>query len=484
MGDVEHGKNLIYELSHQVQDLRNIFDFAVKFQYRNLNTYIHPDYKGNKEVKFVKRFEETALTPLQFKELLNYAREVKFKTVCTPFDQYSVDLLEEHQYDFLKIASCALTDWPLLERVSKTQLPIIASTAGSTFDDIDKVVTFLNNRNKNLTLMHCVAKYPTANADLELSQIDVLKNKYNGIPIGYSTHESPNNFLAVAISIAKGVRIFEKHVGLKTGKHSVNAYSASPEEVRTWLLSAKAAFEMCGIESSRYVISKNEISELCSLRRACFVTRDIKPGEYVYESDILLAIPSVDGQMLANDLSKYTEIRAQKPLKKGARLMHSDVTLNNKRERITKILDGVKSMLKRANVVVNQRLEMEISHHYGLEKFHEFGATIINFINREYCKKIIIILSGQTHPEQFHKMKEETFHVLYGEVNMVLNGVSSKFCAGDIVTIEKGVKHQFSSLKGAVIEEISSTHYKDDSYYTDETISNHKNRKTILTYWM
>ena len=47
-----------------------------------------------------------------------------------------------------------------------------------------------------------------------------------------------------------------------------------------------------------------------------------------------------------------------------------------------------------------------------------------------------------------------------------------------------GVRHEFSSENGSIVEEISSTHYKDDSYYTDPAIMENKQRKTLLTYWM
>ena len=40
------------------------------------------------------------------------------------------------------------------------------------------------------------------------------------------------------------------------------------------------------------------------------------------------------------------------------------------------------------------------------------------------------------------------------------------------------------SKEGCVIEEVSSTHYVDDSYYTDETITENENRKTIINYWV
>jgi hypothetical protein len=55
---------------------------------------------------------------------------------------------------------------------------------------------------------------------------------------------------------------------------------------------------------------------------------------------------------------------------------------------------------------------------------------------------------------------------------------------GDLVTVNRGVRHLFRTATGVVFEEISSTHFKDDSYYTDESIAANRNRKTYLTYWM
>jgi N-acetylneuraminate synthase len=127
---------------------------------------------------------------------------------------------------------------------------------------------------------------------------------------------------------------------------------------------------------------------------------------------------------------------------------------------------------------------LEISHHYGLDKFYETGITMITVVNREYCKKLIIVLPNQTHPEQYHKEKEETFVVLHGEVELCLNGSVQTLKKGDVITIEKQIRHEFTTKTGCIIEEVSSTHYLNDSYYTDETIAQNKDRKTFVTYWL
>ena len=198
------------------------------------------------------------------------------------------------------------------------------------------------------------------------------------------------------------------------------------------------------------------------------------------------AWPPQEEQILANDMSKYTHFVAQKSFKPNEAIFSADKQTQKveTREKVWDIVQNVKAFLSRSNVVYPGKAELEISHHYGIEHFYEVGITMITVVNREYCKKLIIALPGQSHPEQYHKLKEETFVVLHGTVELSLNGEPQTYEKGDVITIEPDVRHKFKTLGGCVIEEVSSTHYKSDSYYTDETINSNKNRKTFITHWM
>ncbi len=482
MGDVEHGLRIIREFYEICKDYD--FQFAFKFQFRHLDTFIHPDYKNRFDFKYIKRFSETRLSPDDFKKLKQEVDNLGFISICTPFDEKSVDLIEELNFDIIKVASCSFTDWPLLERIVKTDKPIIASTAGVSLEDIDKVVSFFEHRNKKFALMHCVAEYPTKKENLHLNQIDLLKKRYPNIPVGYSTHEHPENYDSIKIAIAKGATIFEKHVGIETDKYKLNQYSAKPEQVKKWLDSAKATFEMCGVSETRYPFTEDELRSLHGLRRGVFALRDIKTGEKITQKDIFLAIPLLEKHLTANDLSKYADITALNDIKKNAPILLDQIRIVNNRDRIYEIVQKVKALIKESKVVVPGKAELEISHHYGIDKFEEYGMTMITVVNRDYCKKLLILLPGQKNPEHYHKMKDETFHVLYGTIEITLDDEQKKFTVGDVIVVEKGVKHSLMTKTGAIVEEISSTHYKEDSFYTDQAIMQNKNRKTLITYWM
>lgn len=481
MGSLEHGLRVIRELHKACKDYP--FSVGFKLQYRQLDTFIHPDYQKRFEFKYVKRFSETRLEKHEFKALKDEMKYLNFIAVCTPFDEASVDLVEEHDFDVIKIASCSCTDWPLVERIVKTDKPVIISTAGVGWDDLDRVVSFFDHREKDFALMHCVAEYPTLATQLELNQIDLLQKRYPHVVVGYSTHEVPDNMVAVQLAIAKGARIFEKHVGVETGNYALNDYSASPAQIVAWLDAAMQAYEMCGVKDERKAFSDREIESLISLRRGVFVKRAIGKGEKIKEADLFYAIPTLTDQVTANDLSKYVEYYAESDIAEKAPMLNSQVRKKDLRGQVYEILQDVKKILRESHVSIPPKVDLEVSHHYGIDHFPHYGITMATIVNREYCKKLIVILPGQAHPEQFHKIKEETFHVLHGNVWVNVDGQEKRISRGDVVIIERGMKHSFGSDTGAVIEEISSNHAGEDSYYTDSRIMQNTDRKTLLTYW-
>jgi len=482
MGSLDHGLQIIRDIHSICKDFP--YKFGFKLQYRDLDTFIHPDFKNRMDVKYIKRFSETRLTENQFKQLKDEMTTLGFITVCTPFDEPSVDLIEKHEFDIIKVASCSFTDWPLLEHIVKTNKPIIASTAGVDLEDIDKVVSFFEHRNKEFAIMHCVASYPTPENHLQLNQIDLFKQRYPAIKIGYSTHESPTNIDSIKIAIAKGATIFEKHVGVQNTVNPLNDYSATPEQIRLWLESAQKTFDMSGIHDMRPTFSEEDIGSLKSLRRGAFAKTALLKGKKVDMSSVFLAMPNSEGQITANDMSKYTSLVPNSEIKVNAPLLLLNIIKTEQRDKIYSIVKRVKEFLNKTHVVVPPQVDLEISHHYGVARFEEYGLTMMTVVNRDYCKKLIILLPKQKHPEQHHKQKEETFHILHGSAMISLDGTVREYHKGDVVIIERGMKHSFETDAGVIIEEISSTHSANDSFYTDPTIAENENRKTLLTYWL
>ena len=55
---------------------------------------------------------------------------------------------------------------------------------------------------------------------------------------------------------------------------------------------------------------------------------------------------------------------------------------------------------------------------------------------------------------------------------------------GDLFLVEPNHWHKFSTMHGVIFEEISTTHYNDDSFYQDEAIQKlpREERKTKVVF--
>lgn len=480
-GSVEHGQCVINEMADAaaMAGVRA----AIKLQFRELDSFIHPAYKSSTTNKHIPRFLSTRLSEEQFSELVAETRRRNLITMCTPFDEASVDQINRLGIEVIKIGSCSAQDWPLLEKVAATGKPVICSTGGLTIKDIDKIVSFFQKRAVHFALMHCVAIYPMPNDQAHLNQIELLRNRYPGVTIGFSTHEAPDNYLTVALAYAKGARIFEKHVGLPTDTITLNAYSANPGQVRQWLKAWRQAVEACGPEDERVILDQ-ERRDLLSLMRGVYVKKEIWRGAVIKPTDIFFAIPLQEGQLTSGrfceGLVADRNYLPNEPLSDSLRSM-----VQTKKEIIYHSIHAVRGLLNSARIPVGHDFQVELSHHYGVERFQSIGCTIIECINREYAKKIIVQLPGQWNPEHYHKRKDETFHVLQGTVAVVIDGREKLLEPGDTLWVPRGVLHGFGTKTGAIIEEISTTSFNEDSFYADKTIVAlaRDERKTRLLNW-
>ncbi len=481
-GSVEHGTNVIRAMGEVAK--KNGARAGLKFQFRQLDSFVHPAHQKDSDNKHIPRFLSTRLGRKEYDILQEEVRKAGMLTICTPFDEESVDMIVDMEFDILKIASCSATDWPLLEKAAESNLPVICSTGGLELSQVDDLYSFFQHRGVDFAFMHCVSIYPTPSEHLQLNQIDLFLRRYPDIRVGWSTHEDQDATGPVQIAYAKGARLFERHVGIETGDIKLNAYSSTPEQADHWLAALNEARTMCG-STARPPATGTETDALLSLQRGVFARDVIPAGTDVTEDMVYFAMPIGDGQLASGQFRPG--IRTEADILADAPLALTTVSLPPEAPDrvIKKAIHEIKAMLHEAGVHLNTDFHIEYSHHYGVEKFHEIGAVLIDIVNREYCKKIIVQLPGQVHPQHYHKLKEETFQVLSGVLNLVIEGRKRVLHPGDTCLIQPGMWHGFWTETGCVFEEISTRHYNDDSYYKDKTINEMKrsDRKTVVNHW-
>jgi sialic acid synthase SpsE len=300
LGSVERGLRIIHEFA-QVVRFNNV-RATIKLQFRDVGSFVHKDYLQSSE-RYIAKTLRTALTDDEYGTLVKAIRQAGCIPTATPFDERSVDLCVELGLPILKVASSDLNDWILLEKIAKTKKPVVISTGGSSLKDLDDVVTFFANRNIPLGINHCVSIYPSEDSELELNQIDFLRNRYPNNTIGLSTHEYSDWKDSMLIAYAKGARTFERHIDTDSDGTKVSPYCSLPHQIDEWFKAFHKAKAMCGAPGTqKRMPPKKETEYLDALVRGVYAKRDLPEGHQLTDDDVYLAIPLHKGQLSCREL--------------------------------------------------------------------------------------------------------------------------------------------------------------------------------------
>jgi len=223
-GDVDIAKRLIDVAADAGAD-------AVKFQKRT------PEIATPEHMRDVPRE-----TPWGTMTYLDYRRRVEFGRdeyvevgdhatlrgldwFASPWDVPSVAFLEELNVVAHKVASASVTDIELLTALRETGKPIILSSGMSTIEQIDRALETLGT--DRVVLMHATSTYPMEPEEANLRVITTLRDRYPGVPIGYSGHERGLQISLAAVAL--GAVAVERHITLdRTMWGSDHAASLEP----------------------------------------------------------------------------------------------------------------------------------------------------------------------------------------------------------------------------------------------------------------
>jgi len=162
----------------------------------------------------------------QYIEIGDYATLRGMQWFASPWDEPSVDFLEDLNVVAHKVASASVTDLGLLRALAATGKPIILSTGMSTLEQIDTAVETLGT--EKLVLLHATSTYPLPPEEANLRTITTLQARYPGVPVGYSGHERGLQISLAAVAL--GAVAVERHITLdRTMWGSDHAASLEPQ---------------------------------------------------------------------------------------------------------------------------------------------------------------------------------------------------------------------------------------------------------------
>ncbi len=246
-------------------------------------TAVHPDLK--------RQMSEYMATRELLREMKKYCDEKQIMFCCTPFDEEAVDFLaDELKVEFIKVASMDANNYGFLDYIARKQKPVVLATGMASFAEIlEAVETIAKTGNRQLVLLHCVSTYPPNDENVNLNNLELLRDNFE-FPVGWSDHT-----LGCTVSLAaaaKGACMIEKHFTLDKSlpgwDHKV---SATPDELKLIVNESKRIRSALG--SYHRVLPQEEIDKRALFRRSIVLNKNLKAGEIVRAQDIALKRPGI-----------------------------------------------------------------------------------------------------------------------------------------------------------------------------------------------
>jgi sialic acid synthase len=256
---------------------------AIKFQTRN-NKYLFSkdaydaayESENSYGLTYGEHREKLELRPEWLPILKQDCHKHGVYFMSTPFDEPSLNIIENVGVDIIKVASFDLGNLPFLNRIAKIGKPLVISVGGGRKEQIQSSIKILKN-NQDIAILHCVSEYPCEYHRLGLNNVEFLAKNYPEYVVGLSDHF--NGILSGPIAYMKGARIFEKHVTLdRSSKGTDHSFSLEPEGFKKFVRDIKRV---------RYMLPPKEEGELGSekvfkkLGKSLIAHVDIREGERI-----------------------------------------------------------------------------------------------------------------------------------------------------------------------------------------------------------
>ena len=210
--------------------------------------------------------------------MISYCGRHEIEFLSTPFDELSLELLNNLGLKRFKIASGDITNLPLLRRVGSYQREVILSSGMATMDEVDGALNVLESsgtRRQQITVLHCNSAYPTPAEDVNLRAMQSIADGCR-VAVGYSDHTLGIEIPIAAVAL--GARVIEKHLTLDRDLSGPDhSSSLEPNEFSEMVSSIRKIEVAMGSRSKGP--SPSEIGNRPIVRRSLCATRRIEAGQ-------------------------------------------------------------------------------------------------------------------------------------------------------------------------------------------------------------
>lgn len=286
---------------------------AIKFQSFTADGLTHAQLAADQHAFFA----QYELGKVEHAELAALCREHGVDFLSTPFDFEMADLLAELSVPAFKIASCDLTNLPLIRRCAGYGRPLYISTGmGSLTEARAARNAALAAGAPEVVLLQCTTNYPAAYADVHLLSIRALQELG---PAGFSDHSIGN--YACFGAAALGAVVIEKHFCLdKSAPGPDIACSCDPAELADLVRGIRTLETALGSADKQQLAGEEEIARIA--RRGVYYATDLPAGHVLTQADLRFLRPAA--ALSPADAERLIGLRLRRDAAAGAAAALSD----------------------------------------------------------------------------------------------------------------------------------------------------------------
>lgn len=291
---------------------------GVKFQlFRSERMYVPQAGKlvtaSGKRVDIHTLLKSVELSYEWLRKLKTYTEKKGMEFFASVCDEASADALRKVGTSAFKITSYEMTHIPLLEHIASKRIPLILSCGGNTMDELVESIRYARNAGqKDILLMHCIAKYDAPLQALHLNVLKTLMLQFPDVVIGYSDH-SADPVAAPVAAVALGAKMIEKHITLDRNLPGPDhSFALEPQQLKKMVEAIRKVEKE--LQSGRSISINPDVlgrSDRATFpeeayvklyaSRMCAAVQDIKKGELFSSKNIAVLRPGELGKKFAED---------------------------------------------------------------------------------------------------------------------------------------------------------------------------------------
>ena len=256
---------------------RLLTQYAPKASYQNKTTKA-----DESQFEMIKNLE---LSKDAHRVLIDYCSKKNIMFLSSPFDNESIDLLDELGLKIFKIPSGEIVNLPYLRKIGSIDKNIIMSTGMANLEEVDSALNILVSAGTELdkiTLLSCNTEYPTPFEDTNLNTMLTLRERFN-TKVGYSDH-TPGIEVPIA-AVAMGAVVIEKHFTLDRNMLGPDhKASLEPVELKSMIMAIRNIEKAMG--TGIKAPSPSEIKNIAIARKSIVSSTKIMKGELFSEDNL------------------------------------------------------------------------------------------------------------------------------------------------------------------------------------------------------